>query len=56
MYDAISAVSGDEWTCISYMMKVPDFSSWLAPLSGFVRSAVRKRHGSRGAKRNKRQR
>ena len=56
MYDAISAVSGDEWTCMSYMMKVPDFSSWLAPLSGFVRNAVRKRHGSRGAKRNKRQR
>ena len=32
MYEVLSELCCDEWTCIEYTVKLPDFSSWLAPL------------------------
>ena len=53
MYEVLSELCCDEWTCLLYEVRLPDFSSWTAPLFRWLTPMEKKRHGSRGAKRRR---
>ena len=53
MFDAIDAVSGQEWVVYSYDLCYGDFSTWSAPLLADGCGGKRRRSGSRGAKRKR---